>query len=245
MNEKTRLRGSAKQRSSLYPLGEIPREVAIEICRWIVHRLAVGYTDLDGDGFAGIFAKAIGGKYKKSPLGLADVVWNGCAWSAKTVQNKNPFSATALRLISGRNSPSFSQGITDPLKDVDATGRAVLSIWNKRVNQVLGKHDDLRVVILVRNISARKFVLFEDETVRYIAGNYQWEVNKRGNLEGFEKGTGVKKFTWQPHGSQFTIHRTIPTAASKFKIAPHVSVVEAEHILRLVKFHPDWIEFQS
>lgn len=70
MNEKTKLRGNAKQRSSLYPLGEIPREMVIEICRWIVHRLAVGYTDLDGDGFAGIFAKAIGGKYKKKPPGI-------------------------------------------------------------------------------------------------------------------------------------------------------------------------------
>ena len=240
----TKLRGQAGRRTGPYPLGEIPREAASTVGKQIVHRFAVGHADITGDDFGRIFANAVDGEHKASALGIADVVQQGCAWSVKTVQHNNPFQATNLRLISGRNSPDYSQGISDPRQDIAATGRAVLSIWNSRVNEVLDKHDDLRVAILVRNMNRREFVLFEDEAKRFIADNYNWETNKRGNFEGFEIATGDRKFTWQPHGSQFTIHRQVPTAACRFKIAAKVPVIGFEQILRLVRYQDEWIEFQ-
>ena len=100
----------------------------------------------------------------------------------------------------------------------------------------LNEHDDLRVVVLVRNMNAREFVLFEDEVRSYIPDNYKWIVNKRSNLEGYNRQTGERLFTWQPHGAQFTIHRKVPTATSKFRIAPNVPIIEAEYILRLAKY---------
>ena len=245
MTNPPRLRGSATRRSGPYPLGEIPRETAIAVGKHIVHRLAVSHANITGDNFGGIFAQAIGGDHRSSPLGIADVVWNGCAWSVKTVQNSNPFTASALRLISGRNSPDYSLGMSDPRRDIAATGRAVLSIWNSRVNEALGEHDDLRVAVLVRNIGAREFVLFEDEAKRYIPDHYRWKTNDRDNLIGIDIATGTKRFTWQPHGSQFTIHRSVPPAASKFRISHNVPIIEFQHILRLARYDDTWIEFQT
>ena len=43
--------------------------------------------------------------------------------------------------------------MSDPRRDIAATGEAVLSIWNGRINEALNEHDDLRVGILVRNMA--------------------------------------------------------------------------------------------
>jgi len=57
--------------------------------------------------------------------------------------------------------------------------------------------------------------------------------------------SGRHAFTWQPHGSQFTILRIVPAAARKFRIARNVPVIEFEHILRLARYCDSWIEFQE
>ena len=160
---KLKLRGSVKRRSSPYPLGEIPRDVVFAIGRQIIHQLATGHKNITGNDFSRIFAEAIKGDYKNSPLGVIDAVIDKCAWSVKTVQHKNPFDADALRLISGRNSPDYSLGISDPRKDVNLTGQAVLKIWNNRLDEALSGYDDLRLVVLVRNMNTCEFVLFEHE----------------------------------------------------------------------------------
>src|SRR5687767_15015043 len=126
MLKEPRLRGQAKRRSGPYPFGQIPQEVAAEIGKHLVHRLAVGHFDITGDDFGGIFAKAIGGSHRNRPLGIADVVWQGCAWSVKTVQDKNPFTATKMRVISGRNSPVYASEIPNPFANIQATGDAIL-----------------------------------------------------------------------------------------------------------------------
>lgn len=240
--KKPRLRGASKRRKEPYPLGEIPDTVIIGIGKQIVHRLAIGHKDITGDDFGEIFAGAIEGEHRNSPLGVADVVSNGCAWSVKTVKATNPFTSKNIRIISGRNSPDYSLGISDPRKDVGATGRAVLSIWNERVNEAMGSHDQLRVVVFIRNMATREFVLFEQEAQRYIADDYDWEINRHGNFEGQNKTTKDRMFTWQPHGAQFTIHRRVPATARKFRIVPEVPIVKAEHILRLARYSDDWIK---
>ena len=57
--KKVRIRGKSSQRDSLYPLGEITREVAISIGKQIVHRLAVGQGNITGDEFGNMFATAV------------------------------------------------------------------------------------------------------------------------------------------------------------------------------------------
>ena len=245
MPSRPRLRSGTPQGSGPHPLGEIPRGVATAVGKQIVHSLAVGRTDIAGDDFGEMFATAVSGDHRSSPVGIVDVVWRRCAWSAKTLKHNKPFRSNALRIISGRNSPDYSLNISDPRENIEDTGRAVLEIWNSRIDEVLTEYDDLRVVVLVRNMVAREFVLFEDEVVRYVPDNYRWETNRQNNFEGIDLATEKKRFTWQPHGSQFTIHREVPTAASRFRIVPDVPVVEFQHIVEQTGYQDDWIEFQS
>lgn len=168
-------------------------------------------------------------------------MWNGCAWSVKTVHNSNPFHATLARLISGRNSPDYSLGIQNPHANPQATGHAVLAIWNARVNEALNEFNDLRIVAMVRNMELRQFLLFEEEATRFTPADYRWEFNQRGNLEGFNRTGERRAFTWQPHGSQFTIHRQVPAAARKFSINRNVPMLTPDAILASVRFNPNWI----
>jgi len=237
-----RLRGNSPLRSGPYPLGEFPDSVVIAIGQYVFHRIAVGHYDITGDDFASMFADAISGEHREKPLGVADVVWEGCAWSAKTVKVEKPFSCKKVRFISGRNSPDYSSGISDPRKDAGKTGRAVLEIWNARIDQSLNQHDDLRIVGFIRNMAAMEFALFEYEAVRFPPGEYHWEFNKRGNLEGFDINSGKHCFTWQPHGSQFTVIKDVPASSYKFRIAKHPGMLEMRHVLRLAGFKESLIE---
>lgn len=242
MSNEPRLRGSARRRSGPYPLAELPASLAVEIGKRIVHRLAVGHADITGDDFGGIFAASISGNHRNRPLGIADVTWNGCAWSVKTVQDKNPFTQKRVRVISGRNSPNFSSGISDPFANIQTTGKAVLDVWNARVNESLGEHDDLRIFVMMRNMSTLEFTLIEYEATRFVASEYYWEKNAKGNLEGYEKGTKTHRFTWQPHGSQFTVLHHVPGSAYRFRINRQPGLIEERHVLNLVGFNDSWIE---
>ncbi len=106
----------------------------------------------------------------------------------------------------------------------------------------MDEYNDLRIMVLIRNISKREFVLFEEEAQRFIPQEYKWRLNDRNNLEGFEEGTEAHRFTWQPHGSQFTIIREVPTSARSFSIDPAIPQVSPEAILSQVKFSENWIK---
>jgi hypothetical protein len=202
----------------------------------------VGHADITGDDFGGIFASAISGNHRGRPLGIADVTWNGCAWSCKTVQDVRPFSKPIVRVISGRNSPIYSSEISDPLADIQATGAAILNVWNARVNESLDEHDDLRIVVFIRNMTTLEFTLFEFEALRFVPAHYTWTLNARRNLEGHDIQTGTHHFTWQPHGSQFTIFHTVPESAYRFRIVRTPGVIEERHVLNLIGFKDDWIQ---
>lgn len=242
-DDQPKLRGKAQARKSLYPLGEFPDDIVISIAKQIVHRLAVGNADIKGDDFGEIFANAVSGVHRMKPLGVTDVVWDGCSWSVKTVHNGKPFVAKKVRLISGRNSPDFSYGIENPREDVQKTGDAVLKIWNRRIDQSMNEHDDLRIVVLIRNINTLEFTLFEYEPTRYIPADYEWRVSKGGTtFWAYKKTTGEHSFVWQTHGAQFTVIKPIPGSAYKFRIKHHVGMLAMEHVLRLVQFKEDWVE---
>ncbi len=237
-----KLRGSSNVLRGPWPIGQIPDDVVLRMGRHLVHRLALGDEDIKGDDYGELLAKGVDGFHRSSPLGVVDVVRNGCGWSAKTVKQKDPHNALRVRLISGRNSPDYSLGISDPRADVAATGRAVLSIWNERVNASLNEHDDLRLMVLLRNMSSQEFLLFEEEIARFPVDNYEWRVNSRGNLEGRDKATSDHCFTWQPHGAQFTIFRLVPGSSRRFVINRYVPQIEPKHIWKAIKYRDDWID---
>ena len=237
-----RLRGQKPRLKNAWALGGFPKKIVIDLGKQIVHRVAIGQTDISGDDFGTLFAYAIGGKHLASPLGVADVVLAGNAWSVKTVKAGKPFEQKTVRLISGRISPDYSMGIKNPHIDIQATGKAILSIWNERINESLHEHNDLRIVVLIRNVEKKEFVLFEENVERFAADDFVWEKNSQGNFEGYVKATRDHRFTWQSHGSQFTIKRHIPGSAVKFSINQIIPLVDKKHILDLINFEEDWIK---
>ncbi|MCR5697889.1 MAG: hypothetical protein K6G73_13045 [Marinilabiliaceae bacterium] len=225
-----------------YPINEIPEEVIKQIGKRIVYMLCVGYKDLTGDDWGNVFAESIDGIHLQSPVGIADVVYDKMAWSMKTVKSPKPHKKDGVvRLISGRCSPDYSYGITDPHEDIQKTGRAVLNIWNERVNIAQDYYNPLRTAVLVRSDDLLSFCMFEEENHRYPANSYKWEENNNGNLIGLNIETGQHKFTWQPHGSQFTILTEVPANAIKFRIKqpPKLSM---EETLKQINYSDDWVE---
>lgn len=225
-----------------YPLNEIPEKIIKQIGKQLVYLLCIGRTDLTGNDWGNVFAEAIGGEHLQSPVGIADVVFSKMAWSMKTVKKENPHSENfSIRLISGRCSPDYSYGINDPHEDIQKTGRAVLNIWNERVNIAQDYYNPLRTSILVRSNDLLSYILFEEENHRYVASKYRWEENRNGNLIGINKETGETCFTWQPHGSQFTIHTKVPQNAVRFKIKKP-PVLDMEETLKQINYDDNWVE---
>ncbi len=226
----------------MYPLGEFSSDIILQIGKWIVYSFSVGKADINGEDWGDIFAKSIDANHLSKPVRLADVVKEGLSWSVKSVKNIKPHSCNgkSIRIISGRNSPDYSYGIQNPHDDPQATGTAVLGIWNERVNIALDNFDRLRSAILIRNFDTLDFTLFEDETSRFPTNEYRWEVNKNGNLEGFNRTSNDHKFTWQPHGSQFTIKHTVPLSAIRFSVKrpPTLNFIDT---LDQIGFDPSWI----
>lgn len=225
---------------TLYPLNVIPPEIITKMGGYLVYLLYIGRKDVSGNDWGDAFADAIGGVHLDSPVGIADVVLDKNCWSAKTVKVKDPFSISNVRLISGRCSPDYSYGITDPHKDVQKTGEAVLNIWNERINIATDHYSSVRTAVLVRSYDCLSYRLFEEDTQRFRTTDYHWEVNANGNLIGLDRN-GRVCFTWQPHGSQFTIHTEVPESAIKFQIKQPPTISKAD-VLKVVEFDESWVQ---
>ena len=224
-----------------YPLGQIPDSVIRSVASNIVYSSAVGRPDMSGDDWGDIFAAAVNGTHLQSPLGIADIALETTAWSAKTVKSRNA-AATRVRLISGRNSPIFSSGNQDFFADIQETGRQVLQIWNARVEEATQQYPHLRTIILVRDMVNFRFKLFEQQTVQFDPADYTWRLNARRNFEGRSVQENRHTFTWQPHGSQFTIIRQVGGSARSFRVR-RPDALESEQFLNNLGFDDSWVTF--
>lgn len=212
----------------LYALNRFPTDFIKTLSSHLCYRLATrGDADLEGKDWEKIFAECIGAKWTPSNIGLDDITHlaSSTAWGAKTVKGKVDTTAGALtsdrqvRLISGRNSTIYSyEKSIDPSKTSPAeVGEMVLEIWNQRVREVRVKFENLRTVVLIKDEGLQKVCVFEHETELFIPSDFSWSWNKNRNLVGTDRH-GRKKFTWQPHGSQFTIIEDIPDDALRIQI---------------------------
>jgi len=225
-----------------YRLNDFPKDFPLNLGREIVYHLAArGTPRLMGEDWEEIFARLVGAKWTPSNVGLDDVVYQQCAWGCKTVKNAHPAKAKRVRLISGRNSTSYSFD-DKKVKDVDPDeqGEKVLSIWNSRVGDVRKKFLHVRTVVLIKSDDLLEVAAFELDRPE----NYKWSWNEDDNLEGFEvrsDKTEIHKFTWQPHGSQFTIIEEIPPSrlAIKIKKPPQL---DKETVLKALEFDSSWVQ---
>ncbi|MFZ5855552.1 MAG: hypothetical protein ACOYZ6_01870 [Chloroflexota bacterium] len=225
-----------------YPLNQFPTNFAYNLGKEIVYLLATKSTPtLEGEEWEEIFADCVGAEWTPSNVGLDDVRLGVCAWGAKTVKARNPHEAASVRLISGRNSPIYSFNNKELDRNPDELGSDVLRIWNGRVEALRSKFSHLRTVVLVKSDDLTKLTVFEIETVLYPTDNYYWAWNKRKNLEGYDSNSKQHKFTWQPHGSQFTIIENIPTPALLIEVK-RPEHVDKNAFLQAIKFDRDWIK---
>jgi hypothetical protein len=227
-----------------YPLNNFPKSLALELGKEIVYLLACrGETArVEGSDWEEIFACLVGANWKPSNVGLDDIVLEQTAWGAKTVKNKRPSTVSKVRLISGRNSPIYSFGDTEISEcEPNELGGKILSIWNERVAGIRKLYQHLRTVVLVKSNDLLELAIFEFETVIYPTDQFWWQWNENNNLEGFSKGTDNHIFTWQPHGSQFTIIENVPASrlAIKIKQPPHQN---RELVLKSIEFDESWVE---
>lgn len=233
--------GNKLKTSEPYLMNELPDDLIVKIGGYLVDLLAIGRKDISGSDWGDAFSNAISGKHLDSPVGIADVVLGKMAWSMKTVKNPNPFTIRSVRLISGRCSPDYSYGISDPHKDIQETGRAVLNIWNERINIAQDEFNPVRTSILIRSNDLLSYTIFEEDNHRFRTSDYKWEVNPNGNLIGKHIETGDICFTWQPHGAQFTIHTRVPENAVKFTIK-QPPIIGKDDILRAINFDNSWVQ---
>ena len=96
---------------------------------------------------------------------------------------------------------------------------------------------------MVKCPNLNRIVIFEKETELYQSADFRWEWNSRKNLNGF---AGNKKiFTWQPHGSQFTLNDiAIPQNASVIDIGSSKKLSK-DDILTLAEWSDKKFKVQS
>ncbi len=225
-----------------FPLNQYSREFPFILGKEIVYLLASkGKPVLEGPEWESIFATGIGADWKPSNVGLDDVILGNTAWGAKTVKSSKPFKQKKVRLISGRNSPVYSYGDTiDIHANPNVVGVAVLDIWNERVSAIREKFQNLRTVVLIKSNDLTEVVVFEFDTIRYDPELYVWEWNKNGNLRGIDKSSMEHRFTWQPHGSQFTIIENVPDNSLTITIK-QPETLDKENVLKALGFDRSWI----
>ena len=226
-----------------YPPNQFPSDFALNLGREVVYLLASrGTPRLEGSDWEEIFARLVGAKWKPSNVGLDDIVLEQTAWGAKTVKNPSPASASKVRLISGRNSPVYSFGDKEVSEcNPNELGEKILSIWNERVAAIRKLFKHVRTVVLIKSNDLLELAIFEFDTIIYSPEQFTWKWNERNNLEGFEKSSNQHKFTWQPHGSQFTIIEDVPAnrLAIRIKQPPKL---DSNAVLIALKFNSSWVQ---
>ena len=227
-----------------YPLNDFPENFALDLGREVVYLLASRgkQARLEGSDWEEIFARLVGAKWKPSNVGLDDIVLQQTAWGAKTVKNPRPSTVSKIRLISGRNSPVYSFGDSE-ISEVDPNqlGEKVLAIWNERVTGIRKLYRHVRTIALIKSSDLLELAAFEFDTIIYPAEQFWWQWNERNNLEGFSKSADQHIFTWQPHGSQFTIIENVPKKrlAIKIKEPPQL---DREAVLESIRFDESWVQ---
>lgn len=226
-----------------YPLGKFPSGFALALGREIVYALATrNPPSIEGPDWEQIFARCIGANWRPSNIGLDDVQLRQMAWSAKTVKNNNPFTTRHVRLISGRNSLDYSFDIQNAhAENPGKLGKMILDIWNERISEVRSRFTTTRTVVLIKGPDLTTVSVFEEEALRFDPENYYWEWNSNNNLEGYVNGTDVKRFTWQPHGAQFTIVTNVPENRLKLRVR-RPDAIDHGAFLSAIGFDPSWVE---
>lgn len=228
-------------------LNRLPDAFPFKLSEEIVYLLATSSPSLEGSQWEQIFAHCIGAEWKPSNVGLDDIVLKQTAWGAKSIKNNRPHSAKTVPLISGRNSLDYSFGERDLTARSELLGSKVIEIWNERVSAIRAKYMHVRTVVLIKSPDLLDLTVFEFDMERYDPSDYDWRWNENENLEGHLKVSSTPKthkFTWQPHGSQFTIVEDVPEQCLRISIRQPERLDKAQ-VLTSLGFSKDWVTIIS
>jgi hypothetical protein len=242
VNDKSPKLRTVQKSVPAFPLNKFPKDFPFLLGKELIYLLATkGKPELEGSEWENIFANCIGADWRPSNVGLDDVIMGNTAWGAKSVKSSNPSTQTKVRLISGRNSPVYSFGERiDTSANPELIGKLVLEIWNERVSSIREKYKHLRTVVLIKSNDLLEVCVFEFETIRYDHELYHWEWNRNNNLIGADKKTNEHRFTWQPHGSQFTIIEDVPETSLTIRIK-QPQALDKEQVLSTLGVDKSWI----
>jgi hypothetical protein len=95
-------------------------------------------------------------------------------------------------------------------------------------------------VVLIKSNNLEEVAIFEFDTIRYDPDLYEWKWNSRNNLESYNMITKKHCFTWQPHGSQFTILEDVPTDCLVIHIKKPPQLDKNE-VLSSIGFDNSWV----
>lgn len=244
MNDEPKLKLAKKGVPPPYPLNKISRTVLVSIARSLFAAKYVrNLNDLTGDEWERVFANAIGANWAASNFGLDDVQLANTCWGAKTVKSQKPKEQSSVRLISGRNSLHFSYQNSDVLAmHPDEVGKKILEIYNSRMDAVLARFAHVRLIILMKGPNLASAAVFEVDGKRYNTADFVWTWNKNGNLTGLDT-SGIHRFTWQPHGAQFTIIYEVPPQRHfiELLVPSNVKPLPADKLIDELGFTDSWI----
>ena len=118
----------------------------------------------------------------------------------------------------------------------------MLQIWNNRVETAAQQYPHLRTIVLIRDMGEFRFKIFETQTAQFDPADYTWRRNARDNLEGCSIDGNTHTFTWQPHGSQFTIIRPVSGSARSFAVRKP-GTLDPQQVLAGLGYGADWVTF--
>lgn len=97
---------------------------------------------------------------------------------------------------------------------------------------------------MLKSDDLTEVAVFEFDTVRYDPELYHWTWNKRNNLEGYLKFNKEHMFTWQPHGSQFTIIEKVPDDSLVIQMK-NPPALEKAKVLEAIGFDRSWVSVRK
>jgi hypothetical protein len=109
------------------------------------------------------------------------------------------------------------------------------------VSAIRAKYENVRTVVLMKSDDLLELTMFEYDTIMFPMEEYRWEWNKNKNLEGYSKANDQHKFTWQPHGSQFTVIEEVPKKKLSIRIK-QPPLLLPDQVLEMIGFDDSWVE---
>jgi len=199
-------------------------------------------TDIDQQIWGEIFAHITNARWCITRSDLENLLLENTAWSVKVIRTNCPAKSSLVGISYLRPEPHKFFSMHEIVQaNPNLTGQMVINIWNERVTAVMAKYDHLRTVVLMKSDDLLELAAFETDTVRYDAARYDWTWNQNKNLVGLDRATGLKRFTWQPSGSQFTINEEVPRnrVALRLKQPPPL---DRDQVLETIQFSESWVE---